>query len=117
MIVLSTGLDWANGNDSESSVVDASESEDRFNEETLSSDDVENVDEDREETEEEDDDEHEEIIDEEIFNLGDGCTVIERLNAKKNKQELELDEQKRITCFSLNLNVVGMAMHYEYFLD
>jgi hypothetical protein len=49
------------------------------------------VDEDREDTEE-DDDEHEDIIGVEFLNLGDGCTVTERLNRaieKKNKVEKE----------------------------
>jgi hypothetical protein len=55
-----------------------SDSEDRFNEETLSFDDVEDVDEDREVIEEEDD-EHEDIVDKDFLNLGDGCAVIERL--------------------------------------
>ena len=79
VIWLSIGVNWVGGHDIERSVVDVSESEDKFNEETLSSDDVENVDEDREDSEEVDD-EYEDIIGEEFFNLDDDCTVTERLN-------------------------------------
>jgi hypothetical protein len=63
-----------------------------FNEDTLSFNDVEDVDEDREDTEEDDDDEYEDIIGVEFLNLGAGCTVAERLNRaieKKNKVEKE----------------------------
>ncbi len=91
VIGLSTIVDWSGGDNLEQSIADVSESEEKFEEETLSFDDVEDVDEDREDTEE-DDDEHEDIIGVEFLNLGDGCTVTERLNRaieKKNKVEKE----------------------------